>query len=43
MQLYVFWASLYLGLMRLAAEAQWQQRQCAPPKAVKQLQAARHN
>jgi hypothetical protein len=42
MQLYIFWASLYLGLMRLAAEARWQQQR-TPLKAAKQPQAARHN
>jgi hypothetical protein len=36
MQLYIFWASLSLGLMRLSAEPWWQEQQCKPTKAIKQ-------
>jgi hypothetical protein len=35
MLLYVFWASLCLGLMKLSADTQWQEQKCKAQHAIK--------
>jgi hypothetical protein len=43
MLLYVFWASLCLGLMKLSADAGLQERNRNAPQAIAQRRKARHN
>jgi hypothetical protein len=43
MQLYIFWASLCLGLIKLAAEPRRQEQERKAPAAIKQRRAARRN
>lgn len=43
MLIYMFWASLWLGLMTLSTEARWKEQFANAPEAIKQWYATQHN